>query len=215
MLQAVVDMTRGHVFALFAEKWRIVDGEEHRHSGLIDGNAWQRVGIERIAHGVANFKAFQAHNGANVAANHLVGVHLCHALKGAQFLNFLLHHLTIALAECHLHTIGELATAHATHGNTSHIRIIVERSDEHLRLAFHHFRTGNVFDNGIEHGVNIVGGLVPVQTHPSLLGRAKHGGEIELVFRGIKVAHQFKHCLLHLVGAAVWLVHLINHHDRF
>ena len=38
LLQSVVDMARGHEFTLLAEEWRVVDGKEHRHRGLVDSH---------------------------------------------------------------------------------------------------------------------------------------------------------------------------------
>ena len=37
--KAVVDVTRGNIFAILAEERRIVDGESHRHGRLVDGDA--------------------------------------------------------------------------------------------------------------------------------------------------------------------------------
>ena len=73
---------------------------------------------------------------------------------------------------------------------------------------------GYVLYDGIEHGCDVLGGVVEVGAHPSLLGRAVYGGEIELFLCGIKVAHQVKHHLLYFIRAAVGFVHLIDHYYR-
>ena len=168
---------------------------------------------KRQRHGVADFKAFQTDDGADVAAAHAIDMFLSHALKGAQLLDFLLHHLAVALAQGDLHAVLQRASVHTAHGDAAHIAAVVQRRDEHLGITLEHLGLGDVLDDGIEHGGDVVGGLLPVLAHPAFLGRAEDGGEVQLVFARIEVAHQVKHHLLHLVGAAVGLVHLVDDND--
>ena len=56
--KTVADMTGSDVLAVFAEEWTIVDGEQHRHCGLIYSDTWQRFGIVSKCYGVTDFKAF-------------------------------------------------------------------------------------------------------------------------------------------------------------
>ena len=56
VVQALTYMTAGHIFALLAKEWRVVDGEEHAHGGLVDLDGGQRLGILGVADGVANLK---------------------------------------------------------------------------------------------------------------------------------------------------------------
>ena len=39
-------------------------------------------------------------------------------------------------------------------------------------------------------------------------------GKFSMPFGGIEVEEQFEHRVVHFIGAAVRLVHLIDHHDR-
>ena len=71
----------------------------------------------------------------------------------------------------------------------------------------------NVLDNGVEQREDAVGRFLPVVRHPALLRRAVHRGKIQLLFGGVEVEHQVEHLLVHLVGAAVGFVHLVDHHD--
>ena len=84
-----------------------------------------------------------------------------------------------------------------------------------MRVALVQGWFGYVLNDGVEHGSDVVGGFTPVEAHPALLGRAKHGGEVELVFGSIEVAHEFKHLFLNLVGAAVGFVHFVDDHNGF
>ena len=104
---------------------------------------------------------------------------------------------------------------HTSHCNSTYIRRIVERGDKHLRIAFKLLGSRNVFNDCIKHGIDVVGGLAPVEAHPVLLCRAIYCGEIKLLLGGIEVEHQVEHHLLHLIGTTVGLIHLIYHHNGF
>ena len=206
-------MARSHILAVLAEEGRVVDAEAHRHRGLVNRDAGQCLGVGGQGNSVTDLEAFQTDNGADIAAAHALDVLLSHTLKGAQLLNLLLHHLAVFFAQGDFHAVLEGAAVHASHGNTSHVAAVVQRRDEHLGISLEHLRLGDVFDDGIEHSRDVVGGLFPVLAHPSLLGRTEDGGEVELILGGVEVAHQVKDHFLHLVGAAVGLVHLVDDND--
>ena len=172
-----------------------------------------QLGVGGQRDGVADLKAFQTDNGADVAAADALDMLLSHALKGAQFLDFLLGNFAILLAQGDFHAVLEGATVHASHGDTSHVAAVVQRRDEHLGITLDHFGLGDVLDDGVEHGGDVVGGLLPVLAHPAFLGRTEDGGEVELVLVGVEVAHQVKDHLLYLVGAAVGLIDLVDDND--
>ena len=102
---------------------------------------------------------------------------------------------------------------YAAYGDTAHVVAVVEAGDEHLRVALEGCWGGDIFDDGVEQRNDVVGGLVPVGRHPALLGRAVDGDELQLVLRGVEAEHEVEDHLLHLVGAAVGLVHLVDDHD--
>ncbi len=131
-----------------------------------------------------------------------------------QLLDALLDDGSVLLAEGDGHTFAELAAVHASDGYSSHIAREVERCDEHLSRALYGGGRGYVFYYGVEHRGDVVGGILPVVAHPSLLGRSVDGREVELFLGGVEVAHQIEHHFLHLVGTAVGLVDLVDHHHR-
>ena len=132
-----------------------------------------------------------------------------------ELLDFLFHHRSVLFAEGYFLTFAEFATMHTSDGYTSHVGAEVKRGDEHLGVALYHFRLGYIFDDGVEDGCDVVGRGVIVGAHPTLFCRTVDGGEVELVLGCVEVAHQVKHHLLHLVGAAVGFVHLVDYHYRF
>ena len=73
---------------------------------------------------------------------------------------------------------------------------------------------GNIFKDGVKQRHDVVSGLLPVGRHPAVLGGAENRGEIELFLSSVEVEHQVEHHLLHLVGTAVGLVDLVDHHHR-
>ncbi len=69
-----------------------------------------------------------------------------------------------------------------------------------------------MLDNGVEQGKYVISRLAEILAHPALLGRAVQCGEIELFLCGVEAEHEVEHHFLHLLGAAVGLVHLVYHH---
>ena len=143
LLQSVVDVARGDEFALFAEEGRVVDGEKHRHRGLVDGDGRQRLGIFHVANRVANLEFLKPDHGADVAAAHLFGAGVAHAVEGVQFLDFRFLERAVAMGNGHLLTVFQLAAMHAPHGNSPRVARIVEARNQHLRRAVELLGRGN------------------------------------------------------------------------
>ena len=115
----------------------------------------------------------------------------------------------------HRHSVLERTPVNAPHSDTARVRRVVETGDEHLRRTLQHRRCGNVLHNLVKQIGDVRCRCLPVGAHPALLCRAEHHGEVQLLLRGIKGKHQVEHHFVHLVGAAVRLVHLVYHHDGF
>jgi hypothetical protein len=71
-----------------------------------------------------------------------------------------------------------------------------------------------MLNDRIENGGYILGGILPIGAHPALLGRTVDCREIELFLSSVEVEHQVEHHLLHLIGAAIGLIDLVDHHHR-
>ena len=131
-----------------------------------------------------------------------------------QLLDALAHCRAVLLAEGDVLSLAYRAAVHASDGDTANVAAVVERRDEHLRVAFELLRFGYVLDYGVEHGQDIVGRLLPVGAHPAVFGRTVDCGEVELVLGGVETEHQVEHHLLHLVGTAVGFIDLVDYHHR-
>ena len=206
-------MARGTELALTAEERTIVDGEEHTHRRLVDGDGWQRLGVLEVGDGVANLETLETDNGTDVARAYLVGLLVTHTLKGMQLLDLGLLLAAVAVTDGDVHTIAQHATMHAAHGDTTRIAAIIERSDKHLGRSVQLAWSRNLLEYLVEQIFDIVGRLGPVCRHPTVLGRAINDREIELVFGGVEVAHKVEHHLIDLLGTAVGFVYLVDHHD--
>ena len=213
LLQAVVDVTRGDELTLLAEERRVVDAEEHRHGGFVDGDRRQGLGIFEVADGVANLEFLESDDGTDVATVDAVGAHVAHALEGVEFLDFRLLHGAVAMGNGDLLTVAEGATMDAAHGDTAGVGAIVERGDEHLRCALQLLRSRDDFDDFIQEIGDVGSGFVEVLAHPAVLGRAIDNGEVELVLGGIEREHEVEHHFVNLLRAAVGLIDLVDHHD--
>ena len=212
--QTVGNVARSHILTILTKEGRVVDGEQHRHRRLVDGDTRQRLGLGSIGNGVANLEILDTHEGANVARSYRLHLGTAHTLEHVELLDALFYGRAVFLAQRNLHALFQHAPVHTAHGDTAYIRRVVERGDKHLGSTLEILRFGDVFDNGIEQRRNVVGRFTPVGREPPLLGRTVYGGEVELVFGCIEAAHQVEDHLLHLVGATVGLVDLVDNHNR-
>ena len=215
LLQALLEVAGGHELAVLAEERGIVDGEEHAHRGLVDGDGREGLRILEVGHGVADLEAVESHHRADVAAAGAVHVALAEAFEHHQLLDLLLLDHVVALAEAD-HLAGlEFAAGDASHCDTADVRRILERGNEHLRGAFLHLGRRDLLEDGVQKGSDVIAVLLVVHVHPALLGGAVDGLEIELLVGGVEVEHEFENLVLDFFRTAVGLVHLVDHHDGF
>lgn len=119
--EAFLDVAGGDKLAVLTEERRVIDGECHRHRGLVYGDTGQRLGIVKQCDSVANLKILETHQRADVARRDLLDALASHPLECVELLDFLAGHRTVAAAEAYLHTLAEGATVYTSHGDTSHI----------------------------------------------------------------------------------------------
>ena len=213
LLEALLDVAGGHELAVLAEERGVVDHEQHRHRGLVDGDRGEGLRVLDVGDGVADLEPFDAHQGADVAALDLVDIGLAEALEDHDLLDPGLLHDIVALAQGDRHAGLQAAAGDTADGDPAHVRGILQRRHEHLRRALDDGRGGDLRQDGVQEGGDVTGGLAPVGGHPALLRGTVDGLEIELVLGGAEVEHEFENLLLHLVGAAVGLVHLVDDDD--
>ena len=212
-IEPFLDVTRGDVLAFTSEEGRVVDGEQHTHRRLVNGNGVQSLGCFSVADGIAYLEVFQTDDGTDIAAAHALRASVRHALEGVQFLDFRLFLRAVPVNQRHRHTILECAPMDASHSDAPRVGRVVEAGDKHLRRTLQHRRRRDVLNNLVKQIGNICRWCTPISTHPSLLCRAEHYGKVQLLLRSVKGKHQVKHHFVHLVGTAVRLVNLVYHHD--
>ena len=82
--QTFTQMAAGNVFALFAEKRRIVDLEQHGNSRLVDGDRRHGFGVFHIAESVGYIDVFDAYDCTEVAAGDFFDFFACNTVKHQQ-----------------------------------------------------------------------------------------------------------------------------------
>ena len=107
---------------------------------------------------------------------------MTHAVKSVQLLDLGLLHRTVTVSDGDLLTVFQCATVYATYGDTTGIRAVVERCNQHLWGALQLCGSRDNLQNLVQQIGDICGGLVIVLTHPTVLGRAIDYGEVQLVF---------------------------------
>ena len=213
LLQAFLDVAGGHELAVLAEERGVVDHEEHRHGRLVDGDRGEGFRILDVGDGVADLESLDAHERTDVTALDLVDIGLAQALEHHDLLDLGLLHDVVALAQGDRHAGLQAAAGDAADGDTAHVRGVLQRRHEHLGRPLDDGRSGNLLQDRVQEGGDVIGGILPVGGHPALLRGTVDGLEIELVLGGAQVEHEFENLLLHLVRAAVGLVHLVDDDD--
>ena len=212
--QAVADVTARAELAFLAEERRIVDGEKHRHGWFVDTDGWKCLWLLEVTNRVTYLEIGQTNHGTNISAAHFCRGTVSHTLERVQFLNLGLFLTTITMANRHVHTALERATMHTSHSDTSRVGTIIERCDQHLSRSIQLLWSRNRFQNHIHQVVDVVSRFVPILAHPTLLSRAIHHREVQLVLRCIEVEHQVEHHFIDLFRAAVWLIDLVHYDHR-
>ena len=212
-LEALLQVAGGDIFSVLPEERRIVDGEEHAHRRLVDGDRRQGLGIVVVGDGIANLESVDAHQGADVAATGFVDIGLAKAFEDHELLDLLLLDNVIALAEADVLSAAERTAGDAADCDTADVGGILKGTDEHLRSTLYHFGSRNDLEDGVEQRRDVGAGGLPVLGHPALLGAAEDGLEIQLLVSGVEVAHEVEDLFLHLVGTAIELVNLVHDND--
>ena len=134
-LQTIANLAGSAELTLFTEERRVVDGEEHTHRRLVDSDWRQSLGVLEVSDGVTNLEVLQTDNSADVATVDMVATLVRDTLEGMQLLDLIFFKRSVAVANGDVHTILERTSVHTADSDTSCIRTIVERSDQHLRCT--------------------------------------------------------------------------------
>ena len=132
-----------------------------------------------------------------------------------KFFDFALEHITVTFHKRYVHAFFQCAAMYASYGDTTRIRRIVQRGNQHLRSPFQLLRSGNILDNTIQQRSDGVGRMLPVCAHPVVFGRTVDNGEVQLVFRCVEAEHQVENHFVHFFRTAVGFIYLIYYHDWF
>ena len=208
-------MTAGAELALLAEEGRVVDSEEHGHGGFVYADAGQSLGVLVVADGVANLETFQTYQCTDVATACLIRLLATHAGEGVNLLDLGALLASVAVHDGHVHTLAQGATVHTAYGNTAGIVGVVQAGNEHLGRTLQLLGSRHMLQYLVKKIGNVLGGSTPVLAHPVVLGRTIDHREIQLLLGGVEVAHQVEDHLIHLLGTAIGLVHLIDNNKWF
>ena len=208
-------MTGGHILTILTEEGWVVDGKQHRHGRLVNGNGRQRLRFVDISDRLTNLETFDTDDGTNITRFDGSDLRTSQSFEDIQLLDFGFDHRAIAFAQHDVLTFAQFTPMHTSHRNTAYIFWIVQRSDQHLGGTLQGLGFRNIFNDSIQQGGDIFRRLLPIVWHPSLLGWTVDGREIELFFGRVQIEHQVENHLLYLVRAAVGFVHFVYDYNRF
>ena len=118
-VETLFDVARGDVFAVFAEEGGVVDGEEHGHCWLVDGDCGEGLGVVAVGHGVAYVEAVESYDGAYVAALYGVDLVFAHAVVDVEFFDSLSGYGAVAFAEGDVLSGFEFTAVYASYGDAA------------------------------------------------------------------------------------------------
>ena len=137
-----------------------------------------------------------------------------HAFERLEVFDFRFLHCSVAMCYSNVHSGGKRAAVHTSHGYPAGVTRVAKRRDKHLRRSFELFGRGYHVDYLVEQVSYVVCRLVVIRPHPALLCRTVNHREVELFLGCVERAHEVESHFIHLLGAAVGLVHLVYHHYR-
>ena len=211
--QAVTDMTAGYIFALLAGKGAVIYIEHHGQSGLVNLDALQCFRVILISNGFTDFCILQAHQGYDVASLSLFHLNTLQALVCIEATNLTRTHLVL-VHQSHGFTIMNGTTHNATYYNTADKVIIVQSIYQHLQRCFGiNIGSGDIFQNNLEQGLQIIIVILHIQLSNSVAGRCIYYGELQLVLISIQLNEQVQHLVHNLLHALVRTVNLIDNND--
>ena len=120
----------------------------------------------------------------------------------------------MVVAKGHFLVLLQRAPLDAADGDPAHEVVVVNGADQHLEGGvLIRLRRGNVFEDGLEKGLEVrslhVGGIGA----DALPGGAEQHGRIQLLRRGVQIHQQLQNLVDDLVDALIGAVDLIDHHD--
>src|SRR5690606_8884202 len=118
-LQTFLDVPGGHKLSILSEKGTVIDGEEHAHGRLINGNGLQLLRILKIGHGVPDLKALHAHYGTDVPGGHFTDLYPAQTFEGIELLGLGLDDLPVPFYQGNVLAFLENAPLEPTNGDPS------------------------------------------------------------------------------------------------
>ena len=119
-------MTRSDESPFFPEKGGIVDGEDHAHRRLVNGDGRQGFRIFRVGDRVADLKTLQAVKGANLTGFHHLRFLAREAFKNVQAADALLFQGAVLFDQGYLLPVADAAALHPSDGHPAQVVGVVQ-----------------------------------------------------------------------------------------
>ncbi|MDT4858267.1 hypothetical protein FQZ97_927280 [compost metagenome] len=119
-------MPGGHKLTLLTKERRVINGEQHVHGGLINGDPRQCLRVFGVSYRISDLEIFKAGNGTNLAGRHRFCFYFPKAFKNVKFFDFHFFDAAVCLAKGHLLTFFHCTSCHSSDGNTAYKSVIVK-----------------------------------------------------------------------------------------
>eukprot|EP00958_Prasinococcus_capsulatus_P018922 scaffold2262_cov312-Prasinococcus_capsulatus_cf.AAC.7 len=215
LVQAVLEVPRGHELALLPRVGRGVHHHGHAHGGLLHRDGLHRGGRLLAGDGLADHDVGQPRHGDDVARLRaldggahevLVREHLRHLAAAAGLAR---------LEQLHLLPLADGARVHAPDGDAPLELVVVDVGHQHLqRRGQAHARRAHLAHDGVEERLEAVGELLRIGPRDALEAGGVDHWEVALLVGGAELAEELEGGVDHVVGARVGAVDLVHHHHH-
>ena len=212
--EALAQVARGDVLAVFAGEGRGVDHEAHCNGRLVDGDGRQRFRVKRIGDGFTDGDAFDTGNSDDVAEFGLGDIDTLETAEGEEFGDLGFVEGTVELGDDDIFTREERTAHHTRNGDAAEVIAVVEVRDQDLeRTVGFTLRFWRRFHDGIEERCEIFAGDLGVDGGGADLGVGIEDGEIKLIFLGVEIDEEVVDLVQYFLGTRIGAVDLVNHDD--
>src|SRR5579862_352886 len=134
-IEARAQVARSNVLALSTSEWRSIDGENHRESGLVNGERFERRGIREIGDRFADLNSFDTCDGNDVTSFHFLRFIAIEAAKGEKLGDLCGQDLSVEFRDAYFGAANECPLENARDGDASEKIAVVEIRDLDLQRS--------------------------------------------------------------------------------
>ena len=188
--------------------------EGHAHRRFIDGEAWQRFDVVRVAEGVGDVERVDAGEGDDVAGSSAINFDFFQTEEFEDLQDATAAHCTVAADDFHRGIAADAAAFDAADADNAGVAGVIERGDLHSkrRVAIDGGRR-DVGDDGFKERGHVTTADVGIVAGVAVQARGVNDGEVELFVGGAEAVKEVKGFVQYPVGTRAGAVDFVDDDD--